>query len=123
MVATNFDVGSGQPPFTASVCKTLNSKLASAEIKFNKCYLAAFSPKQSTTDENCNAGNTQLNNFLTSIPATTPTRDIANRVGDVRARANILLNLINTRTIPSMTLAGFCREEDPNPTTCPDPWQ
>ena len=119
----NFDVGSGQPPFTASVCKTLNSKLANAEIKFNKCYLAAFSPKQSTTDENCNAGITQLNGFLASIPATTPTRDIGNRHGDARMRATVLLNLINTRVLPSMTLAGFCREQDPNPTTCPDPWQ
>jgi len=98
--------------------------LANAEVKFNKCYLAAFSPKNSTTDENCNAGITQLNNFLTTIPATTPTRDIANRTGDVRARANILFNLINTRAIPSMTLAGFCREEEgPNSPTCPDPWQ
>jgi hypothetical protein len=123
LACKNFDVGSGQPPLSSSVCSSLRSKLESAEIKYNKCYLAAFSPKNSTTDENCNAGNTQLNNFLAAIPATTPTRDIANRVADVRGRATILLNLINTRTIPSMTLAGFCREEDPNPTTCPDPWQ
>ena len=123
LACKNFDVGSGQPPLSATVCTSLKSKLANAEIKFNKCYLAAFSPKNSTTDENCNAGNTQLNNFLASIPATTPTRDIGNRVGDVRARGNILSNLINTRVIPSMTLAGFCREKDPNPTTCPDPWQ
>ena len=123
LACKNFDVGSGQPPLSATVCNTLKSKLANAKIKFNKCYLAAFSPKQSTTDENCNAGSTQMNNFLTSIPATTPVRDIGNRTGDVRMRANVLLNLINTRVLPSMTLAGFCREEDPNPTTCPDPWQ
>jgi hypothetical protein len=124
LACTNFDVGSGQPPLSATVCSSLRSKLANAEIKYNKCYQAAFSPKNSTTDENCNAGNTQLGNFITTIPATTPTRDIGNRVGDVRARANILLNLINTRTIPSMTLAGFCREEEgPNSPTCPDPWQ
>jgi hypothetical protein len=124
LACKNFDAGSGQPPLSATVCSSLKSKLANAEIKFNKCYLAAFSPKNSTTDENCNAGITQLGNFLSSIPATTPTRDIGNRTGDVRARGNILLNLINTRVIPSMTLEGFCREEDPDPTTpCPDPWQ
>jgi hypothetical protein len=124
LACKNFDAGSGQPPLSSSVCKTLRSKLESAEIKYDKCYLAAFSPKNSTTDENCNAGNTQLNNFIAAIPATTPTRDIANRTGDVRARANILFNLINTRAIPSMTLAGFCREEEgPNSPTCPDPWQ
>ena len=111
LACTNFDAGSGQPPLSATVCSSLRSKLANAEIKYNKCYQAAFSPKNSTTDENCNAGNTQLNNFISTIPATTPTRDIGNRVGDVRARANILFNLINTRTIPSMTLGGFCVEE------------
>ena len=124
LACTNFDAGSGQPPISATVCNSLRSKLANAEIKYNKCYLAAFSPKNSTTDDNCNAGNTQLSNFITTIPATTPTRDIGNRVGDVRMRATVLLNLINTRTIPSMTLAGFCREEEgPNSPTCPDPWQ
>jgi hypothetical protein len=123
LACKNFDAGSGQPPLSTTVCNSLKSKLANAETKFDKCYLAAFSPKQSTTDENCNAGITQLNNFLSSIPATTPTRDIGNRTGDVRARGNILLNLINTRVIPSMTLEGFCREEDPNPLTCPDPWE
>ena len=124
LACKSFDAGGGSPPFSSSVCKTLKSKLESAEIKYNKCYQAAFSPKNSTTDENCNAGNTQLNGFIASIPATTPTRDIGNRTGDVRARANILFNLINTRAIPSMTLAGFCREEEgPNSPTCPDPWQ
>jgi hypothetical protein len=123
LACKNTDVGSGQPPLSSSVCKTLRSKLESAEIKYDKCYLAAFSPKNSTTDENCNAGNTQLNNFIAAIPATTPTRDIANRTGDVRARANILFNLINTRTIPSMTLAGFCREKGLPEASCPDPWQ
>ena len=123
LACKSFDAGSGQPPLSATVCNSLKSKLASAEVKYDKCYLAAFSPKNSTTDENCNAGNTQLNNFLAAIPATTPTRDIANRVGDVRARANILFNLINTRTIPSMTLAGFCREKNLPEQDCPDPWQ
>jgi hypothetical protein len=123
LACKNFDVGSGQPPITTSVCNSLKNKLASAEIKLNKCYEAAFHPQQSTTNENCQGGVTQLVNFLAQIPATTPTRDKGNRIGDVRARGNILLNLINTRVLPSMTLAGFCREEDPNPTTCPDPWQ
>jgi hypothetical protein len=117
------DAGSGQAPFTSTVCNTLASKWANGKIKLDKCINAAFSPKQSTADENCQSYLTQLANFRSSIPATTPTRDIANRTGEVKTRVDVIVNIFNTRLLPTMTTAGFCREKIPVPATCPDPWQ
>jgi hypothetical protein len=117
------DAGSGQAPFTSTVCNTLASKWANGKIKLDKCINAAFQPKQSTADENCKSFLTQLTNFRSAIPATTPTRDIANRTGEEKTRVDVIANIFNTRLLPSMTTAGFCREQTPVPATCPDPWQ
>ena len=90
--------------------------------KLDKCINAGFQPKQSTADENCQSFVTQLTNYRSSIPATTPTRDIANRVGELKMRVDVIRHVFDTRLLPSLTTDGFCRETDPSPTTCPDPW-
>jgi hypothetical protein len=117
------DAQSGQPPISASVCNTLASKWANGKIKLDKCIDAAFQPKQSTADENCQSFVSQLTNYRSTIPATTPTRDIANRVGELKMRVDVIRHVYDTRMLPSMTTAGFCRERVNNPQTCPDPWQ
>ena len=118
------DATSGQPPISASVCNSLASKWATGKIKLDTCVVAAFKPKQSTGDTNCQAFATQLANFRALIPATTPVRDIANRVGELKMRVDVISNLFTTRMLPSLTAAGFCRElNPPNSATCPDPWQ
>ena len=117
------DAPSGQPPISASVCNTLASKWANGKIKLDKCIDAAFQPKQSTADENCQSFISQLNNYRSSLPATTPTRDIANRVGEQKMRVDVIRHVFDTRLLPSLTTEGFCRETDLNPLTCPDPWQ
>jgi hypothetical protein len=116
------DAQSGQPPIASNVCNTLASKWANGKIKLDKCINAGFQPKQSTADENCQSFVTQLTNYRSSIPATTPTRDIANRVGELKMRVDVIRHVFDTRLLPSLTTDGFCRETDPSPTTCPDPW-
>jgi hypothetical protein len=117
------DATSGQPPISASVCNSLASKWATGKIKLDTCIAAAFKPKQSTGDTNCQAFATQLANFRALIPATTPVRDIANRVGELKMRVDVLSNLFTTRMLPSLTAAGFCREFSETDPNCPDPWQ
>ena len=109
-------------PISTSVCNSLASKWATGKIKLDTCVTAAFKPKQSTGDTNCQAFATQLANFRALIPAITPVSDIANRVGELRMRVDVISNLFTTRMLPSMTAAGFCRELGPSP-SCPDPWQ
>ena len=118
------DAASGQPPITSSVCNTLASKWANGRIKLNSCINAAFQPKQSTADQNCQSFLSQLTNYRSAIPATTPVRDIANRVGELKMRVDVINHVFTTRTLASMTTAGFCRElNPPNSPSCPDPWQ
>jgi hypothetical protein len=117
------DATSGQPPISSSVCNTLATKWANGKIKLDKCINAGFQPKQSTADENCQSFVTQLTNYRSTIPATTPTRDIANRVGELKMRVDVIRHVFDTRLLPSLTTAGFCRELNPaTSTTCPDPW-
>jgi hypothetical protein len=117
------DATSGQPPISASVCNSLASKWATGKTKLDTCVAAAFKPKQSTGDTNCQAFATQLANYRALIPATTPVRDIANRVGELKMRVDVISNLFTTRLLPSLTAAGFCREFGENNPSCPDPWQ
>jgi len=117
------DATSGQPPISASVCNTLASRWALGKTKLDNCINAAFQPKQSTTNQLCQGFLSQLSNYRASIPATTPVRDIANRVGELRMRVDVINHVFNTRMLASMTSAGFCREQNPpNSPTCPDPW-
>jgi len=117
------DATSGQPPISSSVCNTLASKWANGKIKLDSCIGAAFQPKQSTADQNCQSFLSQLTNYRSAIPATTPVRDIANRVGELRMRVDVINHVFTTRTLASLTTAGFCREKNPpNSPSCPDPW-
>jgi hypothetical protein len=117
------DATSGQPPISSSVCNTLASRWANGKIKLDSCIDAAFQPKQSTADQNCQSFLSQLSNYRAAIPATTPVRDIANRVGELRMRVDVINHVFTTRTLASMTTAGFCREKNPpNSPSCPDPW-
>ena len=100
------------------------SKWANGRIKLNSCINAAFQPKQSTADQNCQSFLSQLTNYRSAIPATTPVRDIANRVGELKMRVDVINHVFTTRMLASMTTAGFCRElNPPNSPSCPDPWQ
>jgi hypothetical protein len=121
------DDPSALPPLSASVCNTLASKWANGKIKLDKCIDAAFAPKESFANENCQSFLSQLTNYRNTIPTTTPTHDIANRTGEQRMRVDVIFHVFNTRLLASMDIAteGFCREQDVDldPLTCPDPWE
>jgi hypothetical protein len=56
------------------------------------------------------------------IPAGPTGPDVANRVSELQARITTLLHVYNTRFLPSIPEDGFCRELDPLPSDCPNPW-
>ncbi len=113
----------GPAPLSAAVCNTLFSKWENGKVKLDKCVNAAFQPKQSAGDENCQSFISQLTNYRASVPATTSASDVANRVGELKSRVDVIRHVFDTRFLPSIPAAGFCRERDPDPDTCPDPWQ
>jgi hypothetical protein len=106
-------------PLNSSQCRTLASTLSNGRTKLDKCVLAAFQPKSSAGDENCQSYLSQLANFRSALPATTPPQDYANRVGELRTRASVIDYVSRTRFLPSIPAAGFCREAQ---TGCPNPW-
>ena len=112
-------------PLSATLCNSLASKWQNGKVKLDKCIEAAFAPKQSQGDENCQSFVTQITNYRDSLPATTSPTDVANRLGEQKARVDVILHVFNTRFLPSIPANGFCREQDfdGNPLTCPDPWQ
>jgi len=119
-------VPSGGPaPLPTSVCVTLANTWQNGLQKLDKCIEAAFQPKQSAGDENCQSFVSQLTNYRASLPATTSPSDVANRLGELKVRVDVIRHVFNTRFLPSIPAAGFCREKDNdgNPVTCPDPWQ
>ena len=115
----------GPAPLSSAVCNTLFSKWGNGKVKLDKCINAAFQPKQSAGDENCQSFGSQMRNYRDSLPATTSASDVANRLGELKARVDVIRHVFDTRFLPSIPGAGFCREEDSdsNPLTCPDPWQ
>lgn len=115
----------GPAPLAASVCSALAAKWLNGKVKLDKCIEAAFQPKQSSGDENCQSFASQLTNYRASLPATTALSDVANRLGELKTRVDVIRHVYDTRFLPSITTAGFCREGDfdGNPLTCPDPWQ
>lgn len=114
------DVGSGPAPISVNTCNGLDNVWANGKQKLDKCIAAAFQPKSSAGDENCQSFVSQLTNYRNSIPATTSTQDIANRTGQLKVRVEVIFHLYYTRFVPSIPAAGFCREAGSS--GCANPW-
>jgi hypothetical protein len=106
-------------PVSGSICGTLASNWANGRDKLTKCIGASTQPKQSSGDQNCSAFRSQLTNYrstIEAIPAALPGSDIANRIGELKARARIVEYLFVYRFLPSIPPAGFCE----SPGTAPN---
>jgi hypothetical protein len=123
---TNADAGIGATtpaPIGSSLCATLTDRWSNGLRKLDDCIGAAFQPKSSAGNELCQAFVSQLTNYQASLPAATPPQDIANRVGELKARILTLFHLYEDRFQPSIPDNGFCRESSPPASTaCPNPW-
>jgi hypothetical protein len=97
-------------PIPAVDCAALDSVWLSGKVKLDKCIEAAFQPKQSASNENCQSFVSQFTNYRSRLPATTSAADIANRTGELKARVEVIFNLYNTRFLPSIPEGGYCRE-------------
>ncbi|MEO8306981.1 MAG: toll/interleukin-1 receptor domain-containing protein [Pseudomonadota bacterium] len=103
------------PPLTAAQCAVLKVNWDIGLIKLGLCVEGAFK------DVHHDYGLRQfcqyflsygLDPLISNIPTSTPSRDIANRIGELRARAVVLRHLYVTRFLPSIPNKGFCSEDD-----------
>jgi len=103
-------------PLTDGQCASLNSVLLNAQDKLNKCVAATRQPKTSAVDQNCQAFETQFSSYraqLAGVPAVAATLDPAktldpaNRIGELKARAETLWLVYGERFLPSVPMGGY----------------
>jgi hypothetical protein len=95
--------GNGSPPLTESDCLAIGGRVDIMLDKLDKCWYAAQQPKQSSGDQNCQAFDSQLANLQQLVELTFPNgTDVANRVGELKARAAIMRHVFETRFMPAL---------------------
>ena len=105
--------GSGAPPLDNTYCPLVEGKVANMIDKLHKCWYAAQEPKQSARDQNCQAFYSQLSNLQELLDVIEPQApadgiaDVANRVGELKARAMTLRHVFLTRFMEALTDEGF----------------
>jgi hypothetical protein len=98
----------GAAPMSTSLCSTLASQWANGKDKLDKCISASTQPKQSSGDQNCSAFRSQLTNYRSTVSSATAVGpDPANRVSEVKVRAEVVLTFFDQRFLPSIPLNGF----------------
>ena len=98
----------GAAPLSSKVCSALKTQWSAAKVKLNKCYNASIQPKSSAGSENCQAFFTQLRGYQTILNgASTSGPDPANRLGELKARVNVLFHVYSDRFLPSIPANGF----------------
>jgi uncharacterized cupin superfamily protein len=116
--------GTGSSPLSSTLCASLTQRWNNGLGKLTDCINAAFQPKQSASNQLCNAFVSQLGNYQAALPVTTPAWDTDNRVGELKARIETLFHLHSARFLPSIPEWGFCMEFNgcTAPGTAPPPW-
>jgi hypothetical protein len=134
---------SASTPLSPETCATLATKWAEARYKLNVCLASAFEPiaghGSTSRDSNhalpsgrpyCTEYFPQrLAAFRNALPAAPAGTDVANRLGALKSRVDILQHVYATRFLPSIPECGFCRERTATssdgrnpPAPCVAPW-
>jgi hypothetical protein len=106
----------GLPPLSGATCSSLASNWLNARDKLNKCLEATQQPKNSSLSQNCQAFNSQFTQYLNVLNSAVvngavvnglQTGDVANRLGELKARANVFWHVYNDQLLPSVPPGGF----------------
>jgi hypothetical protein len=112
---TDYD-GNGAAPISPSVCANLASAWANARDKLNKCIEATTQPKNSALAQNCQSFEQQWSSYVSTLdtadinwwnPPAGVIPDIANRVGEQKARVNVIDYIYYFQFLPSVPPGGF----------------
>ena len=91
-----------------SACSTLRADYLNAKDKLDKCWSATQQPKTSAGNQNCQAFESQLSGFQAAVEALPPNpADIANRIGELKARTVRIIYLNGERFAPSVPDGGY----------------
>jgi len=106
----------GLPPLSAAKCSALAADWANARDKLNKCLGATQQPKNSALNQNCQAFNSQFTHYQNELNTAVvkgavvggvQTGDVANRLGELKARVRVLLHVYQDQMLPSVPPGRF----------------
>ncbi len=96
------------PPMRSSTCRTLAAQWAVGRTLLNQCLASAQAPKAATFAADCQAFRAQLAAYqATASPAVRLGPDLANRIGEIKARVLTLIHAYEDRFLPSVPANGF----------------
>jgi hypothetical protein len=91
-------------PTGASLASTWS---VGVEDKLQKCIAAAYD-KQSAAAQNCQSFESAVTNFRATVALLSPNgRDRANRLGEITARCDVILYVLNKQLLPTIPTGGF----------------
>jgi len=95
-------------PLRFSTCQALASQWAVGRTLLNQCLASAQAPKAATFAAECQAFRDQLGTYQATVnPAVRLGADVANRVGELKARVLTLIHVYEDRFLPSVPNGGF----------------
>ena len=96
-------------------CNNLAKLWSGAKPKLDKCVDAAFQPKASASNENCQSFRTQFDAYKAALPLTPTGADPANRLGEQFGRWEVIKHVFETRFLPSIPANGYSTERSACP--------
>jgi hypothetical protein len=97
------------PPLSTSTCGSLLSRWQSAYEKLDRCIVGATYPRQSEAVNNCQSFVSQFQQYQSTLgSAVRNGPDVANRIGELIARAKVVLYVYESHFLPSIPPDGFC---------------
>jgi hypothetical protein len=100
----------GHPPLNAAVCRRLSVLWRVADLKIDLCVAGTFLPRNWLSSGLCRVARESVHDYAAVLPATATGVDVANRLGEQKARIETLLHVWDTRFLPSIKAQGYCRE-------------
>jgi hypothetical protein len=105
----------GAPPLSATDCNKLAGIWSLAKLKLDLCVASAFGPRNFVGTGFCDLARKFVVDYKGALPAAAAGQDVANRLGEQKARVDTFLHVFDTRFRPSIKSTGYCREWG----TCP----
>jgi hypothetical protein len=110
LACVNVDPTPGAPAIAEADCQALAATWALADHKIDECVAAAFKPRTDAATATCNLARQLVMQYEAQLPETPAGPDVANRLGEQKARVETWLHIWDTRYIPSIKPTGFCAE-------------
>jgi hypothetical protein len=107
-------------PLSDNTCASLTAKWIQANGFLEECIESSTSPRDNQGSNNCNAFRSQVSNYQGIVDAATRQGpDLANRIGELIARAKVIVYVYDRHFVPSIPPDGFC--DIRGATECPAP--